>query len=150
MRVVQRRDQPDAAGRRSGRLAACLRRARGARLAALLTPAAVPTATQALAFSVTAGAQPVTLTGLGGIAPVGSAFSIFGRPSTDPFAAGATASAVGWTLLYSGAWTGAPVTFTTPLALAAGQVAALVVYPRASMCKKPQTTTPTTHPSTDT
>jgi hypothetical protein len=96
--------------------------------AALLTPPE-PTATPALAFSVTAGAQAVTLTGLGSAAPASAlSVSISGRVGTNPFAAGAIgANTTNWTALYSGSWTGAPVTFNTPLALAAGQVAALVV-----------------------
>ena len=87
-----------------------------------------PVATRALAFRVSAGAQNVTLSGLGSAAPVGAlSVLVFARVGTDPFAnstIGATSS--GWTQLYTGSWTGAPVAFS--LALNAGQSAAVVVY----------------------
>jgi hypothetical protein len=94
-----------------------------------LLSAPQPTATPALAFRVTAGAQATTLTGLGSAAPSAAlSVNVLGRVGTDPFTAGAIgANTSGWTTLYSGSWTGASVVFTTSLAVNASQSAAVVV-----------------------
>jgi predicted outer membrane repeat protein len=86
-----------------------------------------PSSTPALTFSVTA-TSAATLTGLAGAAPAGAAVSIWGRTASSPFVSGALASASGgWTSLWSGSWSAGGVTFTTPLALAAGDVGGLLV-----------------------
>jgi hypothetical protein len=95
---------------------------------ASLAPALAPTSTPALAFTATAK-RAARLTGLAGAALGAASVTVYARVGVLPFATpGALANATGWAqLLYSGAWSSSGVTFTAPLTLAAGDVAALHV-----------------------
>jgi hypothetical protein len=92
-----------------------------------LLPSLVPTTATAVAFTIEA-ATATAVTQIRGDAPTGSTVSIFSRSGDSLAAPGALSSPSGWTQLWTGTWpAAAPVTLTTPLALAAGGVATLLV-----------------------
>jgi hypothetical protein len=93
----------------------------------LAAPAA--SSTPALAFTLTA-ATALQVTRLGGSAATGAAVQVWGRSGnafTDAGAPLSSSSAGSWTQLYSGSWPGGDVALSTPLVLAAGDTASLLV-----------------------
>ena len=95
---------------------------------AALLPALVPTSTAAVTFTVTAADLPISLLALGGTAPAGAAVEVWAAAGAGAALLTPTASVSPWMRLYAGTWTpGSAATFQTPLSLAAGGAATLLV-----------------------